>query len=375
MANHRILQIESLETLRALADKWDDLWLRGEATLPSLRAEMLAQWVEQFARPDDFFAIAVETSDRLTAALPLLRRGKGRPGVMNLPPFSRAITMPSNEWSSASDLLLDESDVSDQAPHYLINGIRESGVRLLQLDEVILDSARWRRFLQASTEAGMSAAEHPRWEVGRVTIDHDWPAYKARWSRKHRQKMAQAVRRLAEQGEVRLDLHSRLSPKDVEPVLRRCFEIEDGGWKGAAGTSVLRSPGMAEYYLRQAQLAARWGQLEIAMLNCGDCPISFSYGLAAKGVFHSIKIGYDPQFAEYHPGQLLRYYQLERYFADPERTALDFQGEMTSSHAAWLPEPYSVGRVLIAPRAMMGRMAVWGYKHIWPSVRQLLRRG
>ena len=375
MANHRILHIESLETLRALAEKWDDLWLRGEATLPSLRAEMLAHWVEQFARPDDFFAIAVETSDRLTAALPLLRQEKGRSGVMNPPPFSHAVAMPSNEWSSSGDLLLDESDVSDHDLHCLVNWIRESGIRLLQLDEVILDSTRWRRFLKASAEVGMSVAEHPRWEVGRVTTDHGWPAYKARWSRKHRQMMAQADRRLAEQGEVRLDLHSRLAPQDVEPLLRRCFEIEDGGWKGAAGTSVLRSPGMAEYYLRQARLAAKWGQLEIAMLNCGDCPISFSYGLAAKGVVHSIKIGYDPQFAEYHPGQLLRYYQLGRYFADPERTALDFQGEMTSSHAAWLPERYSIGRVLIAPRAMTGRMAVWGYKHIWPSVRKLRRRG
>lgn len=375
MANHRILHIESLETLRALANKWDDLWLRGEATLPSLRAEMLARWVERFARAEDFFAVAVETSEGLSASLPLLRRGNRPSGMIKLTPFAHAAVMPCNEWSAAGDLLLDENGTSGQALQCMADGIKSSGVRLLRLDEVELDSTRWRRFIQICTEAGMSVAEHHRWEVGRVTIDHDWPDYKTRWSRKHRQKMAQAARRLAERSEVRLDVHSRLAPDEVEPILLRCFKIEDDGWKGAAGTSVLRTPGMAEYYIRQARLAAEWGQLEIVTLNCDGRPISFSYGLTAKGVFHSTKIGYDQNFAKYNPGQLLRYYLLERCFADSSCKAIDFQGEMTPSHEAWLPKRYSIGRVLIAPRAMTGRMAAWGYKHIWPSVRKLLRLG
>ena len=104
-------------------------------------------------------------------------------------------------------------------------------------------------------------------------------------------------------------------------------------------------------------------------LHCGDRPVAFAYGLTAKGVFHSIKVGYDPEFAEQLPGQLLRYYLLERFFAEPERKALDFQGPMTEAHAAWLPERYAVGRLAVAPRQWLGRLAVWAYRHFGPCVR------
>jgi len=285
-----------------------------------------------------------------------------------------AATLPCNEWSGSGDLLLDADDASETALCALAAGIRETDVPLVWLDEAALGAARWRRLQQVLLRAGMGVAGHRRWLVGQVKIDHDWPAYKARWSRKHRQKMAQAARRLAERGEVRLDVHSRLAPDEVEAMMRRCFEIEDRGWKGTAGTSVLRTPGMARFYVRQAEQAARWEQLEIVVLHCGYRPAAFSYGLSAKGVFHSIKVGYDPEYAQYHPGQLLRYHLLERFFADPERKGLDFQGPMTEAHAAWGPERYAVGRLAVAPRNICGRLAVLAYKHVWPWVRTWNRR-
>ncbi len=301
------------------------------------------------------------------AALPLVRRRLGR--LLNI------AAMPCNEWSSSGELLLDATveQASLPAPkpagmpalQALAAAIRELPWPLLWLDEAVLDAPRWQGLQQAFVQAGMAVAEHPRWQVGRVVIDHNWPAYKARWSRKHRQQMAQATRRLTQRGEVRLVVHARLAPDEVAATMRQCFETEDRSWKGAAGGSVLRTPGMAEFFIRQAQQAAQWGQLELAVLHCGGRPVAFSYGLSAKGVFHSLKTGYDPDFARLHPGQLLRYYLLEQLFADPARKALDFLGEMTESHAAWLPQCYTVGRLAVAMRGGLGRLAVWGYKNMW----------
>ena len=58
--------------------------------------------------------------------------------------------------------------------------------------------------------------------------------------------------------------------------------------------------------LRQSRQLAQWGQLELAFLECGEQAVAFCYGLTAKGVFHSLKIGYDPAYADCAPGQLLR---------------------------------------------------------------------
>jgi CelD/BcsL family acetyltransferase involved in cellulose biosynthesis len=362
----RIIHFDSIDTLRATTVAWDDLWQRSDVTLPSLRAELLAQWVEQFASSDQFHAIGVEAEGRLVAALPLVRRKVAR--------VFDAVAMPCNEWSSSGDLLLDATADDDAALDALAAAIGELPWPLLWLDEAVLDASRWQRLQEALVRAGMTVATHRRWQVGRVELnDHDWPAYKGRWSRKHRQQMAQAARRLADRGEVRLSVGSQLAPDEVAAWMQRGFEVEDRSWKGAAGSSVLRSPGMAEFFVRQAQQAAQWGQLELAMLLCGDRPVAFSYGLTAKGVFHSMKVGYDPEFAQQHPGQLLRYHLLEQFFAQPERKALDFQGPMTAAHAAWLPELQSVGRLAVAPRSRWGRLAVQTYKHVWPCIRALKR--
>lgn len=378
MTQLRTVHFESLTALRANAAAWDDLWLRSDATLPSLRAELLAQWVEQFARPERFHAIGIEAEGQLLAALPLVERRVGR--LLN------AAAMPSNEWSAGGELLLDPAvgqafqPVSGQTeistPRVLdamVTAIRDVPWPLLSLDEAVLDAPRWQQLRATALRARMTVANHQRWRVGRVAIAGDWASYRASWSRKHRQRMAWAARRLAQRGEVRLVLYSHLAPDDVETIMRHAFELENRGWKGAAGTSILQSQGMADFFVRQAKQAAQWGQLELVFLECGARTVAFSYGLSAKGIFHSLKVGYDPDFAEAVPGQLLRYYLLERFFAEPDRKALDFQGPMTKAHAAWLPATYTIGRMAIAPGPLLGRLAVWAYRTLRPCLRAIRR--
>lgn len=351
----RTFQIESLDALRAAARAWDELWQRSDATLPSLRANMLAQWVEQFSRPEDFRAVVVEADGRWVAALPLVRR--------KIAKMFLAGAMPSNEWAAAGDLLLDPT--VPESLDAMATAIGRLSWPLVWLDEAVLDAPRWHNLQKVLERQGMTVAEHPRWQVGRVEIDHDWTAYRASWSRKHRQQMAWSLRRLTSRGKVRLRVRSRWQPDEIAPAMRECFEIEDCGWKGAAGTSILRTPGMAEFFVRQAELAARDGQLEVVKLLCGGRPVAFCYGLTAKGVFHSIKTSYDPNYARQRPGQLLRYLLLERFFANPRRKALDFQGAMTAAHASWLPERYTVGRLAVASQGFVGRMAVGAYRDVW----------
>ena len=327
-----------------------------------MRAELIAQWVEQFARPEDFCALAVEADGRLAVALPLVRRKLGR--------LLDVAALPCNEWSSSGDLLLDPQ-AGDDALDVLAAAIGEMPWHALWLDETWLDAPRWQRFRAALDRAGMAANSRSRWQVGRVAIDGDWSAYQSTWSRKHRQKMAWALRRLKRCGDVRLNIVGESGPDDVAAAMRRAFEIEDRGWKGAAGTSVLRAPGMAEFFIRQAQTAAAWGQLELTFLECGGQPAAFAYGLTAKGVFHSMKVGYDPEYAECAPGQLLRCLLLERCFCDPQRRAVDFQGPMTDAHAAWRPERCTVSRLTVAPRRWLGRLAVGAYEHLWPAVQAI----
>ena len=353
----RVIHLRSLQELRAAAAAWDDLWQRSEVTFPTMRAELLAQWVEHFASDVQFHAIAIEQEGRWAAALPLIQRKIGR-----LIPSG---VLPCNQWSSCGDFLLDTSNSPDQAADLLCLTLTQCRWPLLWLDETIFPSSRWQTFKLAIDGIVPKCFLRPRWQVGRVRIQGDWQSYQASWSRKHRQHMSWSARQLARQGEVRLVLHSRFGPGEAASLMRHALEIEDLGWKHRAGGSILSAPGMSDFFIRQAEQLAAWGQLEMVFLYCGSRSIAFVYGQSAKGIFHSAKIGYDPEYARFSPGQLLRYFLFERFHAEAGRVALDFLGPLTEAHAHWRPETYTVSR-LAAALNPLGRMALWAYKH-WPN--------
>jgi hypothetical protein len=62
---------------------------------------------------------------------------------------------------------------------------------------------------------------------------------------------------------------------------------------------------------------------------------------------------------------------LERCFADPAIEQLDFIGPLTQSTASWLGEPYTVGRLMFAPKSYFGRAVMGAYRHVWPAVKRL----
>ncbi len=393
MRRPELLRITTIEELRYMATAWDDLWRRSAATLPSLRAELLAQWLECFtkngtspsssatalppgvlnaprkldlSRFSQFTALVVEQGDRLVAALPLVCYRVGR--------LVPAGTMTANQWTVAGELLLDESDeqldiaaVADR----LVEGLADLPWPWLWLDDVAIDCSRWQAFLAAAGRAGLRTHYHERLHIGRIATDGSWSAYRATWSAKHRGQMARKMRRLEDQGPVELARIQRADGEQLDDWLHRGFEVEDLSWKGKQGTSVLRS-GMFDFFRRQAQTLAVFGQLDLAFLRCGDALAAFSYGLTAKGTYHSYKVGYDPRFAEFSPGQLLRYRLFEELFADPTVQAIDYLAP-TDAHEHWRPTRYGAGRLLVATDRFLGRSLLAAYRNLQPAVHSCRR--
>ena len=130
--------------------------------------------------------------------------------------------------------------------------------------------------------------------------------------------------------------------------------VEDRSWKDAACTSIRRTPGIAEFMLRQAKCLAASGQLWLAFLRCDRRDAAFCYGVFAKGVLHSVKIGYDAEFAALSPGHLLQYHLLQAVHADAKVEAVDYIGQLTEYHASWRPESYPFARLAFAARQAVG---------------------
>jgi CelD/BcsL family acetyltransferase involved in cellulose biosynthesis len=359
----RVAWINSVDELRSCAQDWDDLWDRSEVTLPTGRAELLAQWIESFAPHSDFRAVVVKDGNRLAAALPLLSTRLYR--------LLSASAVPANAWlPTGGTLLLDRNLATPQVMDLLLDAIASLPQQVLWLDEVALEQPRWQALWSAAARAGMGISFHERYAAGVIEIGDNWDKYRASWSRGHRYNMGRFCRQLASLGELRFEILSNLDPGEVELHLRRGFEVEHRSWKGAAGSSVL-ARGMFPYFVAQAKQLAAWRQLGLAFLTLDSRPIAFCYGLASKGVYHTFKIAYDPDFAKLSPGSVMCYHTLERLFQDAEYRAVDIIGLLTDAFAHWRPRAYKIGIAMIAPRRMLGRVATYGHKHWWPSLRKL----
>jgi len=360
MARRQVIHIASIAELRRQAVRWDDLWRRSNVALPTLRAEMIALWMEHFAPGAPFHAVAVEDAGRWVAALPLV----GRPAAG----FPAGWTV-GNPWSTAADLLWDSSSLGDvETGAALVEAAGRLPWPLLWLEGIPLESPQWQALRAALRRAGTPTACRFAWNAGRIELDGDWPAQQRRWSRAHRRKMHSRMERLAARGDVTLDFLDRLPPQETSAPLHEAMRVEDAGWKGAGGTSILHAPEIHHFFLCHARLLALWNQLALAILRCGGRAIAFSYGMAAKGVFHSLKVGYDPEFAAYSPGQLLRCRLIERLCGDPAWRGLDFVGPMSEAQAHWRPRAYPVGRLMVAPRGWIPRLTLWAYRRWRPYV-------
>jgi len=173
--------------------------------------------------------------------------------------------------------------------------------------------------------------------------------------------MKVAHNRALDEGSLELELVSNPTAAEIPALLQRGFAVEDQSWKGAEGTSTLRSPGAFRYFVEQATLLAASGHLLLVFLNLDGRSIAFEYGWLSKGIYHSLKVGYDQAFSRLSPGQLLRYLLMQHFFATGEVLLVDYLGPLAEATSKWTTSTYPVCRLWMAQGAL-GRLLLWGYR-------------
>jgi CelD/BcsL family acetyltransferase involved in cellulose biosynthesis len=147
-----------------------------------------------------------------------------------------------------------------------------------------------------------------------IAIDRTWESYEAeqkgkfvhgeprRWRRLERREQVTVV---VDRGEERLPA-----------LLAEGFAVEASGWKGDRRSAIASNRATRQFYEEIANWAARRGWLRLAFLRVGSKAIAFDLAIEHGGSHYVLKTGFDPAYARFAPGSLLRQAMVKSAFVD-----------------------------------------------------------
>jgi CelD/BcsL family acetyltransferase involved in cellulose biosynthesis len=185
------------------------------------------------------------------------------------------------------------------------------------------------------------------------------------------------MRRLERQlGGVELE---RVSSFD-RAALADLFRLEAAAWKGVAGTAITCDPKLVHFYTTLARVFARQRRLTLAFLRARGKRVAAQLALEDGATYYLLKVGYDPEFAHFGPGQIL----VRETAADARRRGLrryDMMGKDTPWKLKWTDtaRPH-VSLTVYAPTALgqarwfARRVAAPVIRRAWASLRRAAPR-
>jgi CelD/BcsL family acetyltransferase involved in cellulose biosynthesis len=127
---------------------------------------------------------------------------------------------------------------------------------------------------------------------------------------------------------------------DVEDCFAAFERVENGSWKGHAGTAIVSNPRTHAFWWQLARDAAEQGCLRLDLLRLGGEVISGQLGLVYSRRYYCLKVGYDERYRAYGPGALMTQQVVRRCVEDPEVDVYDFAGTAQPYMWNWTGRSY-----------------------------------
>lgn len=254
----------------------------------------------------DVILAAARRDETLTAALPMARRG-------------RTLHALRSDHSPRVDFVGDPSSIPA-----LWRAMRQAGGwDVLELRGVPVDSPLAVVLPQLARDEGCRV--HVR-ETGRSPY-FSVADIEQRIHRRFRGDMRRLERQMGGVSLERIAVFDREALSDV-------IRLEAASWKGKAGTAIECDARLVRFYTTLARVYSRRQELSVAFLRARGERIAAQFALEDATTLYLMKVGYDPAFAHYGPGQIL----VRETAADAARRGLaryDLLGKDTAWKMKW----------------------------------------
>lgn len=163
----------------------------------------------------------------------------------------------------------------------------------------------WLPRLEAALEAGRVHFRRTRTlQRALLRTGGDLQAYLAHIPAKKRREYRRLRERLAEQGELRVDV---LQPgaADLQVWLDQFVTLEARGWKGREGTALGSRPACRQFFEETAHSFHQRGRLMMLRMTLDGRPLAMSCDFLGPPGRYAFKTAYDEDYSRYAPGVLL----------------------------------------------------------------------
>jgi CelD/BcsL family acetyltransferase involved in cellulose biosynthesis len=287
------MRVETRDSVQGLAGDWDKLADKIGAE-PWLRPGWVEAWWEAFGA-GRLRIVALMRDGRLAGVLPLMEDGAVVRSTSNWHTPGFGLLAEPHELGELADALV------SRRPHRVWLGFVDPG-------EPGIVACR-----AAAQAAGYRVLERTLERSPYVPIEGDWEAYRDGLAKKLGSELRRRRRRLEEAGRFSFEVVD--GSEGLPALLDEGFAVEAAGWKGARDLAIRSRPETLSFYRAVARWAAERGWLRLAFLRLDGRPFAFDFCIEDNGIHYLLKTGYDPDYARFAPGMILRYEMLARAFS------------------------------------------------------------
>jgi CelD/BcsL family acetyltransferase involved in cellulose biosynthesis len=241
-----------------------------------------------------------------------------------------------------------------------------AGCHIIHLELVPEDAPTLASALAVASELGWTAAIEPTCRSPWRTL----PSIQEGWDNGLKSKFKANLRnreqRLAKVGDVRFEVAR--GPEHLARAMELFYQLEASGWKGQKQTSIRQRPQVRRFY--DAVVAGAPEDFWMPILSVDDKPIAAQFIRVCGATVYLLKIGFDPEFSPYSPGQLITARVMDYSIAHGCKT-FDFLGEEMTWKMDWNPKLRTLCRAIFFAPALAGRCAYWsrvGFRELLKKV-------